>query len=97
MPRNQTATVDVSRSTVTYYITSRSNRSAIVLYDSQHVSVLRRILLLGSGCKAGKRNLLLFRLHPQHRAELQDHTGDKQPQSARDALGTAWPQQLMLC
>eukprot|EP00076_Gallus_gallus_P026880 XP_015149953.1 BRICHOS domain-containing protein 5 isoform X2 [Gallus gallus] len=39
-PRNQTATVDVSRSTVTYYITSWSNRSAIVLYDSQHGDTL---------------------------------------------------------
>lgn len=38
-PRNQTALVDASRSTVTYYITSRSNRSAVVLYDSQNVSV----------------------------------------------------------
>ncbi|XP_042684030.1 BRICHOS domain-containing protein 5 isoform X1 [Centrocercus urophasianus] len=42
VPRNQTATVDVSRSTVTYYITSRSNRSAIVLYDSQHGYVCYR-------------------------------------------------------
>ncbi|XP_035195971.1 BRICHOS domain-containing protein 5 isoform X2 [Oxyura jamaicensis] len=33
-PRNQTALVDASRSTVTYYVTSRSNRSAVVLYDS---------------------------------------------------------------
>lgn len=41
-PRNQTATVDVSRSTVTYYITSRSNHSAIVLYDSQHGYVCYR-------------------------------------------------------
>ncbi|XP_021266755.1 BRICHOS domain-containing protein 5 isoform X2 [Numida meleagris] len=41
-PRNQTATVDVSRSTVTYYITSRSNRSAVVLYDSQHGYVCYR-------------------------------------------------------
>lgn len=90
-PRNQTAIVDVSRSTVTYYITSRSNHSAVVLYDSQHVSVPRCILLLGSGCEAEKHNLLLFHLHPQHCAELQDHTGDKQPQSDRDA------QQLMLC
>lgn len=41
-PRNQTALVDASRSTVTYYVTSRSNRSAVVLYDSQNVSVPRR-------------------------------------------------------
>lgn len=97
MPRNQTATVDVSRSTVTYYITSWSNRSAIVLYDSQHVSVPCRVPLLGSGCKAGKHNLLLFHLHPQHCAELQDHIGVKQPQSGWDALSTAQPQQLILC
>ncbi|XP_010717819.1 BRICHOS domain-containing protein 5 [Meleagris gallopavo] len=43
VPRNQTATVDVSRSTVTYYITSQSNRSAIVLYDSQHGYVCYRL------------------------------------------------------
>ncbi|NXC46861.1 BRID5 protein, partial [Penelope pileata] len=41
-PRNQTATVDVSRSTVTYHVTSQSNRSAIVLYDSQHGYVCYR-------------------------------------------------------
>ncbi|NWX61058.1 BRID5 protein, partial [Promerops cafer] len=32
--RNQTAVVDKARSTVTYYITSQSNLSAVVLYDS---------------------------------------------------------------
>ncbi|XP_068556072.1 BRICHOS domain-containing protein 5 isoform X2 [Anas acuta] len=41
-PRNQTALVDASRSTVTYYITSRSNRSAVVLYDSQNGYVCYR-------------------------------------------------------
>ncbi|NXK43947.1 BRID5 protein, partial [Chauna torquata] len=41
-PRNQTALVDVSRSTVTYYITSRSNRSVVVLYDSQNGYVCYR-------------------------------------------------------
>ncbi|KAM7007569.1 BRICHOS domain-containing protein 5 [Passerculus sandwichensis] len=34
--RNQTAVVDKARSTVTYYITSRSNLSAVVLYDSRN-------------------------------------------------------------
>ncbi|NXL63132.1 BRID5 protein, partial [Chordeiles acutipennis] len=34
--RNQTALVDKSRSTVTYYITSQSNHSAVVLYDSRN-------------------------------------------------------------
>ncbi|NXF72187.1 BRID5 protein, partial [Sclerurus mexicanus] len=34
--RNQTALVDKSRSTVTYYITSQSNLSAVVLYDSRN-------------------------------------------------------------
>ncbi|XP_064317421.1 BRICHOS domain-containing protein 5 [Phalacrocorax carbo] len=34
--RNQTALVDESRSTVTYYVTSQSNRSAVVLYDSRN-------------------------------------------------------------
>ncbi|NXY25468.1 BRID5 protein, partial [Atrichornis clamosus] len=34
--RNQTAVVDTSRSTVTYYVTSQSNRSAVVLYDSRN-------------------------------------------------------------
>ena len=37
--RNQTALVDQSRSTVTYYITSQSNHTAMVLYDSRNVSV----------------------------------------------------------
>ncbi|KFW89443.1 BRICHOS domain-containing protein 5, partial [Phalacrocorax carbo] len=31
---------DESRSTVTYYVTSQSNRSAVVLYDSRNVSLL---------------------------------------------------------
>ncbi|NXK35621.1 BRID5 protein, partial [Piprites chloris] len=35
-PRNQTALVDKSRSTVTYYVTSQSNLSAVVLYDSRN-------------------------------------------------------------
>ncbi|NWU90207.1 BRID5 protein, partial [Upupa epops] len=34
--RNQTALVDRSRSTVTYYLTSQSNHSAVVLYDSRN-------------------------------------------------------------
>ncbi|XP_037240888.1 BRICHOS domain-containing protein 5 [Falco rusticolus] len=34
--RNQTALVDPSRSTVTYYITSQSNHTAVVLYDSRN-------------------------------------------------------------
>ncbi|KFQ39284.1 BRICHOS domain-containing protein 5, partial [Mesitornis unicolor] len=34
--RNQTALVDRSRNTVTYYVTSQSNRSAAVLYDSRN-------------------------------------------------------------
>ncbi|NXL92002.1 BRID5 protein, partial [Alectura lathami] len=42
VPRNQTAWVDESRSTVTYYVTSRSNRSAVVLYDSRHGYVCYR-------------------------------------------------------
>uniref|UniRef100_A0A8B9P6N5 BRICHOS domain containing 5 n=1 Tax=Apteryx owenii TaxID=8824 RepID=A0A8B9P6N5_APTOW len=37
-PRNQSAFVDKSRSTVTYYVTSQSNRSAVVLYDGKNVS-----------------------------------------------------------
>ncbi|XP_009893343.1 PREDICTED: BRICHOS domain-containing protein 5 [Charadrius vociferus] len=52
--RNQTALVDKSRSTVTYYITSQTNRTAVVLYDSrngyvcykpaeQHACYLRRM------------------------------------------------------
>ncbi|KAM6407556.1 BRICHOS domain-containing protein 5 [Rhynochetos jubatus] len=52
--RNQTALVDKSRSTVTYYITSQSNHTAVVLYDSrngyvcykpveQHACYLRRM------------------------------------------------------
>uniref|UniRef100_A0A8C0F5J2 BRICHOS domain containing 5 n=1 Tax=Bubo bubo TaxID=30461 RepID=A0A8C0F5J2_BUBBB len=36
--RNQTALVDKSRSTVTYYVTSQSNHTAVVLYDSRNVS-----------------------------------------------------------
>lgn len=36
--RNQTAVVDKARSTVTYYITSQNNLSAVVLYDSRNVS-----------------------------------------------------------
>ncbi|NXE06483.1 BRID5 protein, partial [Lophotis ruficrista] len=35
-PRNQTALVDQSRSTVTYYVTSQSNHTAVVLYDSRN-------------------------------------------------------------
>ncbi|NXX56909.1 BRID5 protein, partial [Scopus umbretta] len=34
--RNQTALVDESRSTVTYYVTSQSNHTAVVLYDSRN-------------------------------------------------------------
>ncbi|KAM7038891.1 LOW QUALITY PROTEIN: BRICHOS domain-containing protein 5, partial [Acridotheres tristis] len=34
--RNQTAVVDKARSTITYYITSQSNLSAVVLYDSRN-------------------------------------------------------------
>ncbi|NXH14469.1 BRID5 protein, partial [Bucco capensis] len=34
--RNQTALVDKARSTVTYYITSESNQSSVVLYDSRN-------------------------------------------------------------
>ncbi|NXP18712.1 BRID5 protein, partial [Scytalopus superciliaris] len=34
--RNQTALVDKSRSTVTYFVTSQSNLSAVVLYDSRN-------------------------------------------------------------
>ncbi|NWX08120.1 BRID5 protein, partial [Caloenas nicobarica] len=34
--RNQTALVDMARSTVTYYITSQSNHTAVVLYDSRN-------------------------------------------------------------
>ncbi|XP_065501062.1 BRICHOS domain-containing protein 5 [Caloenas nicobarica] len=34
--RNQTALVDTARSTVTYYITSQSNHTAVVLYDSRN-------------------------------------------------------------
>ncbi|XP_059682556.1 BRICHOS domain-containing protein 5 [Gavia stellata] len=52
--RNQTALVDRSRSTVTYYVTSQSNHSAVVLYDGrngyvcykpeeQHACYLRRM------------------------------------------------------
>ncbi|XP_006027179.1 BRICHOS domain-containing protein 5 isoform X3 [Alligator sinensis] len=33
---NQTAVVDQSRSTITYYVTSPSNRTAVVLFDSQN-------------------------------------------------------------
>uniref|UniRef100_A0A672VBX5 BRICHOS domain containing 5 n=1 Tax=Strigops habroptila TaxID=2489341 RepID=A0A672VBX5_STRHB len=36
LPRNQTALVDKSRSTVTYYITSQSNHTAVVLYDGRN-------------------------------------------------------------
>ncbi|XP_013800196.2 BRICHOS domain-containing protein 5 [Apteryx mantelli] len=35
-PRNQSAFVDKSRSTVTYYVTSQSNRTAVVLYDGKN-------------------------------------------------------------
>ncbi|XP_069726117.1 BRICHOS domain-containing protein 5 [Phaenicophaeus curvirostris] len=35
-PRNQTALVDAARNTITYYITSQSNHSAVVLYDSRN-------------------------------------------------------------
>ncbi|NXN19396.1 BRID5 protein, partial [Indicator maculatus] len=34
--RNQTALVDKARSIVTYYITSQSNHSTVVLYDSRN-------------------------------------------------------------
>ncbi|NXD87592.1 BRID5 protein, partial [Halcyon senegalensis] len=34
--RNQTASVDKSRGTVTYYVTSQSNHTAVVLYDSRN-------------------------------------------------------------
>ncbi|NWR81075.1 BRID5 protein, partial [Centropus unirufus] len=53
-PRNQTALVDTARNTVTYYVTSQRNQSAVVLYDSrngyvcykpaeQHACYLRRM------------------------------------------------------
>ncbi|XP_053936880.1 BRICHOS domain-containing protein 5 [Cuculus canorus] len=35
-PRNQTALVDAARNTITYYVTSQSNNSAVVLYDSRN-------------------------------------------------------------
>ncbi|NWH73919.1 BRID5 protein, partial [Piaya cayana] len=35
-PRNQTALVDAARNTITYYITSQSNHSAVVLYDTRN-------------------------------------------------------------
>ncbi|KAK2533597.1 Bricd5 [Columba guinea] len=38
--RNQTALVDMARSTVTYYITSQSNYTAVVLYDSRNADEL---------------------------------------------------------
>ncbi|KAM9557888.1 BRICHOS domain-containing protein 5 isoform 2-T2 [Guaruba guarouba] len=41
--RNQTALVDKSRSTVTYYITSQSNDTAVVLYDSRNADQLLRL------------------------------------------------------
>ncbi|NXE54456.1 BRID5 protein, partial [Casuarius casuarius] len=34
--RNQSALVDRSRDTVTYYVTSQSNRTTVVLYDSRN-------------------------------------------------------------
>ncbi|NXW67237.1 BRID5 protein, partial [Hirundo rustica] len=42
--RNQTAVVDKAGSTVTYYITSRSNLSAVVLYDSRNGYVCYKAL-----------------------------------------------------
>ncbi|NWH91142.1 BRID5 protein, partial [Aegithalos caudatus] len=42
--RNQTAVVDKARSTVTYYITSHSNLSAVVLYDSRNGYVCYKAL-----------------------------------------------------
>ncbi|KAM4892086.1 BRICHOS domain-containing protein 5 [Sylvia borin] len=38
--RNQTAVVDKARSTVTYYVTSQNNLSAVVLYDSRNAEQL---------------------------------------------------------
>ncbi|NWS77799.1 BRID5 protein, partial [Crotophaga sulcirostris] len=35
-PRNQTALLDTARNTITYYVTSQSNHSAVVLYDSRN-------------------------------------------------------------
>lgn len=43
---NQTAVVDQSRSTITYYVTSLSNRTAVVLFDSQNVSGRHRLTVL---------------------------------------------------
>ncbi|NXA38309.1 BRID5 protein, partial [Eudromia elegans] len=42
VPRNQSAVVDQARSTVTFYVTSQSNRSAVVLYDGENGHVCYR-------------------------------------------------------
>lgn len=47
--------MDESRSTVTYYITSQSNHTAVVLYDSRNVSALENYLEASRGAQAAQR------------------------------------------
>ncbi|NXU68002.1 BRID5 protein, partial [Horornis vulcanius] len=61
--RNQTAVVDKARSTVTYYVTSQSNLSAVVLYDSRNGYVCYKAL--------GRRACYLRRMEPWDLQSLQ--------------------------
>ncbi|NXO41877.1 BRID5 protein, partial [Locustella ochotensis] len=61
--RNQTAVVDKARSTVTYYVTSQSNLSAVVLYDSRNGYVCYKALQ--------RRACYLRRMEPRDLQDLQ--------------------------
>ncbi|NXO20121.1 BRID5 protein, partial [Cisticola juncidis] len=95
--RNQTAVVDKARGTVTYYVTSQSNRSAVVLYDSRNGFVCYKAL--------EQRACYVRRMEPQdlhtlqtalstpeHSAELLHH--NNQTQFYREFLGIVAGEQV---
>ncbi|NWT31342.1 BRID5 protein, partial [Cardinalis cardinalis] len=93
--RNQTAVVDKARSTVTYYITSESNLSAVVLYDSRNGYVCYKPL--------GRRACYLRRMEPwdlQMALNTSEHSAEQllQPNNQtkfyREFLGIVAGQQL---
>ncbi|NXO68890.1 BRID5 protein, partial [Phainopepla nitens] len=94
-PRNQTAVVDKARSTVTYYVTSQSNLSAAVLYDSRNGYVCYKPL--------GQRACYLRRMEPwdlQMALNTSEHSAEQllqhnnQTKFYREFLGIVAGQQV---
>ncbi|NXJ97169.1 BRID5 protein, partial [Corythaixoides concolor] len=89
--RNQTALVDKSRSTVTYYVTSQSNRSTVVLYDSRNGYVCykpaeQRVCYLRRMDAWDRRALQTPRNNSEQRADQLLHQNN-QTQYYREFLG----------